>query len=57
MLVRLFFILPIVMCLIWWAYLRHHNYTAKQGLKGFGYILGFNLVLIGFFTLMIQVTQ
>ncbi len=57
MLVRLFFIVPIIMCLIWWGYLRQNNYTAKQGLKGFIYILAFNLILIGFFTLMIYLTQ
>ena len=57
MLLRLFFILPIIMCAIWWWYLTKHNYTAKQGLKGFLYIIAFNLILVGFFTLMIYITN
>jgi lipopolysaccharide biosynthesis regulator YciM len=43
--VRLFFLLPIVMCLGWYMFLRHHQIPLKQGLRGFGYILTFNLVL------------
>ncbi|WP_193408718.1 hypothetical protein [Thalassotalea crassostreae] len=57
MLLRLLFILPVVMCLIWWWYLKQHNYTAKQGIKGFAYIIAFNVFVIGFFTLMIHITD
>ncbi len=57
MLIRFFFVLPILMCLIWWWYLKQHNYTLKQGLKGFGYIFAFNAILIGFFALMIYITR
>ncbi|KGJ90225.1 hypothetical protein [Thalassotalea sp. ND16A] len=57
MLMRLFFLLPVIMCLVWWWYLTKHGYSAKQGLKGFAYILAFNLIIAGFFTLMIHITQ
>ncbi len=57
MLLRLFFIVPIIMCLIWTWYLKKHNYTAKQGLKGFAYIFAFNGIIIGFFSLMIYITS
>ncbi|WP_394174057.1 hypothetical protein [Thalassotalea litorea] len=54
--IRLFFLIPIVMCLVWWWYLKSHNYTAKQGFRGFMYIAAFNAIIIGFFTLMIHLT-
>ncbi|CAM5200144.1 hypothetical protein RLON56S_00563 [Alishewanella longhuensis] len=43
--VRLFFLLPLLMSLGWYLFLRHHQIPFKQGLRGFGYILAFNLVL------------
>ncbi|WP_170176784.1 hypothetical protein [Litorilituus sediminis] len=55
--IRLFFLLPILMCAIWWWYLNQRGYTAKQGLKGYLYILAFNTIIIGFFALMIWVTN
>ncbi len=57
MLLRLFFILPVIMCLIWWWYLKSNNYSMKQGLKGFAYIIAFNLILVGFFSIMIHITR
>ncbi len=55
--IRLFFLLPIVMSAIWWLFLRSKGYGAKDGLKGFAYILVFNAVIIGFFVVMIFVTK
>lgn len=55
--IRFLFLLPIVMCAIWWWYLNDRGYSLKQGLKGFGYILAFNAIIIGFFTLMIYLTH
>lgn len=54
--IRLFFLLPILMCAIWWWYLNQHGYSLKSGLKGFLYILGFNSVIILFFVMMIYIT-
>lgn len=55
--IKLFFLLPIIMCAIWSWYLDNHGYSLKEGLKGFIYILSFNAFLILFFVLMIWVTH
>ncbi|MBO9489442.1 hypothetical protein J7384_03610 [Endozoicomonas sp. G2_1] len=55
--IKLFFLMPIVTCLIWWAYLTLRGYTLKQGTKGFVHILIFNAVIISFLVLMIFVTD
>ncbi len=55
--IRLFFLLPIIMCVIWWWYLDNHGYSLKEGLKGFFYILSFNAVIVLFFVTMIYVTH
>ncbi|MFN3709888.1 MAG: hypothetical protein ACK4GU_00460 [Alishewanella aestuarii] len=43
--VRLLFLLPILMCLGWYLFLRHYQIPLKQGVKGFSYIIAFNAVL------------
>lgn len=55
--IKFLFLLPIIMCAIWWKFLDSKGYTLKQGLKGFINILIFNTVIIGFFTLMIYLTR
>jgi hypothetical protein len=55
--IKFFFLLPIIMCAIWTWYLSAHNYSLKQGIKGFTYILAFNAILIGFFVMMIYITH
>lgn len=55
--IRLFFLIPIIMCAIWYWYLLNNNYTIKQGLKGFGYIFAFNGTIIAFFVLMLFLTR
>ena len=55
--IRLFFLLPIIMCAIWYWYLNNHGYSAKEGMRGFIYILSFNAVIILFFTAMIFITR
>lgn len=55
--IKLFFLLPIIMSAIWWWYLSNRGYSVKEGLKGFGYIIAFNFVIIGFFALMIFITD
>jgi hypothetical protein len=55
--IKFFFLLPIIMCAIWTWYLDAHNYSLKQGIKGFAYILAFNTILIGFFVMMIYITH
>jgi hypothetical protein len=55
--IKFFFLLPILMSAIWWFYLDSKGCTLKQGLKGFAYIIAFNLVIISFFILMLYVTH
>ncbi|WP_206483785.1 hypothetical protein [Thalassotalea sp. G2M2-11] len=55
--IRFFFLLPLIMCAIWWSYLNSKGFTAKQGLKGFLYIFAFNAIIIGFFVIMLFVTH
>lgn len=43
--VRLFFLLPILMSLVWYLFLRQNQIPIKQGMRGFAYILAFNLIL------------
>jgi len=55
--IKLFFLLPVLMCSIWAWYLNQHGYSVKSGLNGFLYIIAFNLVIILFFVTMIWVTH
>jgi len=45
------------MCAVWYWYLQKNNYTIKDGLKGFAYIFAINSIIIGFFVLMLFVTN
>ena len=54
--IKFFFILPLFMSAIWLWYLSDKGYTLKEGLKGFGYILAFNSIIIAFFSFMIWIT-
>ena len=55
--IKLFFLLPVIMCAIWWWYLNNRGYSLKEGLKGFIYILSFNAALVLFFVMMIFITH
>ena len=55
--IKLFFLLPLIMCAIWWQFLNRKGYTLKDGMKGFIYILAFNAIIIAFFVSMIFVTH
>ena len=54
---RLLFLLPIILCLGWYFFLRHYTIPLKQGKKGFIYILVFSAFVLGFFVLMMQITE
>ncbi|KPH90552.1 hypothetical protein AN392_00309 [Pseudoalteromonas sp. P1-16-1b] len=54
---RLLFLLPIILCLGWYFFLRHYAIPLKQGKKGFIYILVFSAFVLGFFVLMMQITE
>lgn len=54
---RILFLLPIVLCVAWYLFLKHNRVPIKQGKKGFVYILITSALVLGFFLLMIKVTQ
>ena len=55
--IRLFFLLPLLMCALWSIYLYAKGYSLKDGMKGFQKIFIFNAVIIAFFVLMIVITD
>ncbi|WP_448211435.1 hypothetical protein [Colwellia sp. MEBiC06753] len=55
--IRLFFLLPIIMCGIWWYYLNLKGFQAKDGIKGFAYILTLNGIILGFLLVMMYITN
>ena len=54
---RILFLLPIVLCVAWYLFLKQNRVPIKQGKKGFEYILIASALVLGFFLLMIKVTQ
>lgn len=43
--IKLVFLLPVLMCLAWFSFLRYHQVPLKQGKTGFIYIAVFNGVI------------
>jgi|TARA_B110000196_G_scaffold109207_1_gene94665 heme/copper-type cytochrome/quinol oxidase subunit 3 len=54
---RLLFLLPIILCAGWYLFLRNNGVPIKQGKKGFMYILVLSAFVLGFFVLMMQITE
>ena len=54
---RILFLLPIVLCVAWYLFLKQNRVPIKQGKKEFVYILIASALVLGFFLLMIKVTQ
>ncbi|NVK24552.1 MAG: hypothetical protein HWE10_06470 [Gammaproteobacteria bacterium] len=50
--IKFFFIVPLLLCILWWAYLRQNDWTIEQGKKGFYYIIGLSGVVSLFYLLM-----
>lgn len=40
--IKLFFLMPVFMCAVWYCYLKQSGWTIRQGKKGFAYIIAFN---------------
>ena len=55
--IKLFYLLPILMCAFWWSYINSKGYTIKESWKGFAYIIAFNAVIILFFVIMLFVLR
>lgn len=54
---RLLFLLPLILCLLWYGYLNANHWSIKDGKQGFIYILSFSGVIAAFFALMLYVTN
>ncbi len=54
--VKLLFLVPLLMCVVWYMYLRQNGWSLAQGKKGFFYILAFNLVIALVLTLLLFAT-
>jgi uncharacterized membrane protein YadS len=54
--IRLLFLIPVVLCLIWILYLQANNYSLKQGKQGFVYILIFSAAVATVYTLLMFLT-
>jgi len=55
-LIKLLFLLPLGLCLIWFFYLRIRGYGLLEGKQGFIYILIFSVIITVFYTLMMWLT-
>ncbi len=55
--IRLLFLIPLILSVVWILYLKSRGYTLKQGKQGFLYIFIFSAVIAVFYTLMMLVTQ
>ncbi|ADN75073.1 conserved hypothetical protein [Ferrimonas balearica DSM 9799] len=51
------FLIPMVLCLLWYVYLQVNGYSLKQGQKGFIYILVFSGGLLGVMSLLLWITN
>ncbi|WP_028118020.1 hypothetical protein [Ferrimonas senticii] len=55
MIARLFLI-PIVLCLLWTAYLHINGFALSKGKQGYLYIISFSAAILAFMTLMLWLT-
>lgn len=53
---RFLFLIPLILSVAWFVYLRLHGWTLRQGLKGFIYIAAFSAFIAVFYTLMLWLT-
>lgn len=54
--IRLLFLIPLVLCLLWLIYLTGNGYRVRDGKQGFLYILVISSVIAAFYTLMWWIT-
>ncbi len=53
--IRFLFLMPLILGLLWFAYLQANNWTMTEGKQGFYYILAFSGVVAAFFGMMLYV--
>ncbi|CUS48645.1 hypothetical protein Ga0003345_1615 [Idiomarinaceae bacterium HL-53] len=55
--IRLLFLIPLILCLLWITYLVQRGYRIRDGKQGFIYIFIFSTVIAVFYTLMMWLTR
>ncbi|BDX05661.1 hypothetical protein [Planctobacterium marinum] len=55
--IKFLFLIPLLLCLGWFVYLKHNGYTLEQGKKGFIYILVISSTIALFYGLLIPLTH
>lgn len=53
---RFLFLIPLLLSVIWFVYLRINGWTLKQGLKGFIYIGIFSAAIAVIYTILLWLT-
>ena len=52
-----FFLLPLILSILWFAFLQYNDWTIQQGKKGFIYIICGTSAIIAFLSLMMYLTR
>ncbi len=52
-----FFLIPLILSILWFAFLQYNGYSLQQGKKGFYVIIGGTSAVIAFLTLMMYLTN
>ena len=55
--IKILFLLPLLMCGIWYWYLQRNGWSLKQGQKGFTYIIIFNAAIAVALWIIMLLTQ
>lgn len=54
--IRFLFLIPIVLCVLWWVYLSANGHSFKDGRKGFIYILIVSAFIAIVYSLLLWIT-
>lgn len=54
---KFLFVVPLVLSLIWFAYLQANNYSFEQGRKGYFYIAIVSVFVAAFFGVILLLTR
>jgi len=56
-LLKIIVLIPLILSLLWFGYLRVNSYSLAQGKQGFTYILVLSSVIAAFYALMLFLTH
>ncbi|WP_371195817.1 hypothetical protein [Glaciecola sp. SC05] len=54
---KFLFLIPVVLCVLWYAYLNMRGYSVAQGKQGFTYIIVVSTVVLLFFTIAMLLSK